>query len=280
MAPRYPTPSRQPYVGVVVDNSPILTNAQLPYVGQLGPAAAARMDQWHGRRLAGLGATVSTVDAQQVATPVSSASQPNDEPDWADSSMRELEDEDDVVGSGIFDAAGRATVQADMGVFADHPSIPGFIDRNPPFTMNYEVLDVVTGGPTVEVPGGGMSYVERGGRPAPVPTLRRDGGYVQIGPSGSSGPMAAPLRNVGPGTTVARTPVQVPRLPMPAATPLPLVRAQVPSVSTVNVATGSRAIGDAGSDSSSGWGSWLFAGLILGVAGGIAYNTLGKGKRR
>lgn len=264
---RYPVPTRQSYVGALVDQSPIITNAQLPFVGQLGPGAAERIAMSHGRRLAGFGDTATPAPVPWD----DSTNAAGDEPDWHDGAMQDLESEDDVVGSGIFDAAGRTTVHEEMGVFQDHPSIPGYIDRHPPFTVNEEVRDVVTGGPTVEVPGGGMSYVERWGRPAPVPTLRMGGGYAVVGTPTSA---SRPLVSMSPASR-AYAPQPVPMAPAQTTT---FITGSVPFTSTANIATTARAVGAVEEPASSGWGSWLFGGIILGVAAGLAAKTMGKGR--
>jgi hypothetical protein len=79
--------------------------------------------------------------------------------------LRELEGEDDVYGSGIFDQSGRGpTVHATLGVFEDHPSLPGYVGREVQFAVSKEVADITSGADVVVVPGGGMSYQERGGK--------------------------------------------------------------------------------------------------------------------
>lgn len=264
MAPRYPIASRQPYTGQPVDHSPILTNAQLPYVGQLGPAAAETIASTHGRQLAGFGDSVVPSDDDPAHF--------NDEPDWHDQSMRAMEDEDDVVGSGVFDAEGRTTVHDDMGVFRDHPSVPGFIARNPPYRLNHEVRDVVNGGPTVEVSGGGLFYVERDGRLADLPTTRMSGGYVELTQQGT-----APVGWSRPSTVYPSMPL----VPQQSTTRgYPFSEQLVPARSTVNVANVSRPIAGFGDEEQppekAGWGSWLVAGLIVGTAGAIAWGTLKK----
>lgn len=171
-APPYPPPSRQPFTGNVVDPDPI--NWYRPIRGQESPEYEESWRMHHGRYLAGLG-SAEGLGLTEI----------DDEPDWSDHSLDVLEAEDDVVGSGIFDPRGSATVHTNMGVFQDHPSMPGYIARHPPFTVNTEVSDLPTGADVVEVPGGGMAYVERDG--------------VLVGPSGGPSPQPAP-RQVPPPT--------------------------------------------------------------------------------
>lgn len=271
MALLYPHVENQPYEGTLVDKSPIVTNAMLPFVGQLGPAAYSTISNSHGRRLAGFG-------QDEVLPQSGDPSKLPDAEDWHDSSLRQLEEDDDVVGSGVFDTGGprgRQTVHEDMGVFQDHPSIPGFIARNPPYTQNTEVLDVVTGGPTVEVAGGGLFYIERDGRPAPVPTKRLGGGYVQLNDKGVP---AAPLQWAPP----------VNRLPEFAHVAEDFKRAKPPAGAEiitrpiVNVANVSMPISGLGAEQPAaakeapGWGWWLVGGLAIGIGGGIAYRALSK----
>jgi len=407
--PRYPSPAVQPYVGMVVDSSPILTNAQLPYVGQLGPAAQSFLDGAHGRRLAGLGAVRAASTTYAPPPPIKQGSYPfgklatvkfplwmgswptpiapgktrscvnvsihkgevgpsavtfafgaymtwlrgrvaqgdhvyaighddgvivatcrptdtawlhgylphaprppgsfypdtppppwldvttsvtsvaplglgssdpyptADQSAWTDAGLREMEEDDDVVGSGVFDPRGTSTVHDDMGVFADHPSMPGVIARNPPFTLNYEVADVVNGGPTVEVPGGGMSYIERDGRPAPIPTRRVDGGYVGLSPVG---PAAFPLVARAMTPHMEREAVLAQQ---PTTRDIAPVSARIPTQSIVDVAVASRPLRGFGDDppaqppATSWWPTFVAATLVgFGAAAAYQYQRTGK----
>jgi hypothetical protein len=87
---------------------------------------------------------------------------------FSDVHLRELEDEDDVFGSGIFDTYGSsATIHANMGVFADHPSLPGYIDREVQYEVNRNIADITAGADVVAVAGGGMTFMERNRFPVP-----------------------------------------------------------------------------------------------------------------
>lgn len=122
-------------------------------LGQVGPKTEDRWFMQHGRYLAGLGATET---------------QPSWDARYQDVNLRELEDEDDVFGSGIFDTYGsEPTVHINMGVFADHPSLPGYIDREVQYEVNRNISDITSGADVVAVPGGGMTFMERQRFPVP-----------------------------------------------------------------------------------------------------------------
>jgi hypothetical protein len=80
-------------------------------------------------------------------------------PGWGEDLTGDLEQTDDVEGSGIFDGQGSVTVNKTLGVFQDHPSMPGWIARHLPFEPNPEVQDVY-GAQVVEIPTGGLIYVD------------------------------------------------------------------------------------------------------------------------
>lgn len=150
---KYRARSAQPHVGIVFNRDPI--SDHLPVIGQVNPYTERRIAGWHGRNLAGLG---------EAGAPMSGEGRQGR---YIDPHMLELEGEDDVIGSGIFDPVGRTGTQnPEAGVFASHYNIPGYIARFPPFTVNLDVTDLPSGGEAevVEVPTGGMAYVERDGR--------------------------------------------------------------------------------------------------------------------
>jgi hypothetical protein len=122
-------------------------------LGQISPRAQEQWNMAHGRHMAGLGGNET---------------QPPWDPEFRSDAMEQLEAEDDVHGSGIFDSYGRTpTVNHDLGVFADHPSLPGFIDREVQYAVSKDIYDITSGADVVTVAGGGMSYQERGGLPVP-----------------------------------------------------------------------------------------------------------------
>lgn len=151
-------PTRQAYVPP--DGEPPLTPTRDPItrhlykIGQVGPNTEQEWMMHHGRYLAGLGGLNET--------------QPPWDREFKETHTRELEEEDDVHGSGIFDTYGRqATVHTNMGVFADHPSVPGFIDREVQYAVNRNIADLPSGADVVTVAGGGMTYIERNRFPVP-----------------------------------------------------------------------------------------------------------------
>jgi hypothetical protein len=67
---------------------------------------------------------------------------------------------DDVSGNGLFDPPGSAgNLHPEYGVFADHESIPGYIERDH-FYAPSEVTDATTGRQLMFVPGGAVAIDE------------------------------------------------------------------------------------------------------------------------
>lgn len=107
----------------------------------------------YGRYLSGLG----SVDDITGATDYDAA--------YQDQEPFDIERDEDSYGSGVFDPTGRSgTSNPDMGVFASHYSLPGFVAREVPFTSHRDITDITADADVVTVPGGGMAYVERAGR--------------------------------------------------------------------------------------------------------------------
>lgn len=138
---------------------PYPAHENIPVQGCLPPApirsydflpshANPAYDQYSGarrRHLAGL----SGVDMQN-AEPVK---------DYANE-LDILQQADDVVGNGIFDPHGsHSNVHPDQGVFADHQSLPGYVDREQ-FYMPSEVEDATTDAQVMYVPGGAVGIDE------------------------------------------------------------------------------------------------------------------------
>jgi hypothetical protein len=211
-------------------------NKILPAIGQVNPRWRQRHAMTHGRYLSGLGGLAG-------AGPISQKRRDGkfeiggscdfltdgDEPDWSDPLLAENENEDDSVGSGIFDQAGGATVHTDMGIMADHPAVPGYIARNPPFYVNTEVQDITADAQVLEVPGGGLNYLEHGGinQAPPISPYARYEPYItypcqsqfkprqtdkwQAGPCPSEEPplpMTAPPASANPPPQGSHAPVE------------------------------------------------------------------------
>lgn len=71
-----------------------------------------------------------------------------------------LQAADDVVGNGVFDPNGsHGNVHPDYGVFQDHLSLPGYVDRDQ-FYAPSEVVDATTGRQVMYVPGGAVAIDE------------------------------------------------------------------------------------------------------------------------
>ena len=147
----------------------------LPIIGQLNPYDEERLKMQNGR-YAGLGNDSPTDNVGGDSRYESTA-------------LYELEKQDDSFGSGIFDAAGRSTQNADMGVFASDYALPGFLAREVPFAVSEDIKGA-DGEDVVMVPAGGATFVEAGGRlRSPVkytgreivPT-GRDNPYVNLTP--------------------------------------------------------------------------------------------------
>lgn len=146
-------PSRMPYrqpdgaPGELVNQRDFIAQ-NLFRIGQVNPKYEEQWRMQHGRHLAGIPGIDDSGSVDKQADFVS-----------------DLEREDDVYGSGIFDPIGRAsTIHREMGVFEDHPSLPGYIGRERQFSVSRDVVDIANGAEVVVVPGGGMTYREVGGR--------------------------------------------------------------------------------------------------------------------
>lgn len=310
--------SRQPFVGGGIPTSDPITRV-LFKIGQVSPQTQRRWKMAHGRFLAGLGGNETQ--------PAFAAKR--------DEYVTSLEKDDDVFGSGIFDTYGRSpTVNKDLGVFADHPSLPGFIDREISFTVNTSITDITSGADVVSVPAGGMTYQEKQRFPTPYdrtgptpcpPDLRPppptavDQVYAVLSstavprpklpdhlpqytwagvartPSNQALPPQPLLPSMvpaslpptqrtlnGPYPTTISTPVGTPFNPqlIPYSTPSMFVPAR--NISTtgdrIQPLQPARAASGFGADaapSGPGIGTYLFAGLLVGVAG---HFLLGKKK--
>lgn len=177
-------PSNQLHYGPAYDSSPV--SSRLALTGQLNPEFAHQYAAQNGRYLPGLGA--APMKSEQVIE--------RDE----HAEIYDLEQQDDVLGSGVFDPYHRpGTANTNMGVFTSHYSLPGYDARAIPFVTANDVTDLTDDASIVHVPGGGMAYVEARGKllgpacpdfPPPPPGLEparptpRDQTYVDLTPCG------------------------------------------------------------------------------------------------
>jgi hypothetical protein len=159
-------PSMEPYYGRAKTNDFIVGN--LPFIGQAAPLVRERMRSYHGRYMSGVeGFSGDSVDGAVGTDPV-----------YESEALDELESQDDVFGSGIFDQVGRGpTSNQSMGVFASHYALPGFVAREVPFTVSKDITDITDNADVVMVPGGGMTFAEVRGQM--VPPSRRLGEPVR-----------------------------------------------------------------------------------------------------
>jgi hypothetical protein len=142
-------PAMEAYYGRPKTNDFIVGN--LPFIGQAAPLVRERMRAAHGRYLSGVeGFSGDSVDGGTGTDPV-----------YESEALDELENQDDVFGSGIFDKPGRGpTANQSMGVFASHYGLPGFVAREVPFTVSKDITDITDNADVVMVPGGGMTFAE------------------------------------------------------------------------------------------------------------------------
>jgi hypothetical protein len=136
--PNYPSYPRQPAGG----------NLPPPPIGAPGlrpresSPSYSRYAGTRGRALAG----VNTMNAEPIK-------------DYANE-LDLLQVADDVTGNGMFDPPGtQGNVHPDYGIFADHQSLPGYIDREMFYSAS-EVRDATTGQPVMYVPGGAVAIDE------------------------------------------------------------------------------------------------------------------------
>lgn len=209
--PQYPTHPNQLWPGYVPTDS---LNPNGAMQGEINPNSHRSLTMQYGRNLAGLGHTEGW----------------NGDSDYDDRDAEKLEKDDDVVGSGVFDMPGhKNTVHETLGVFADHPNLPGYLAREIPFMPSKEVESVPSGAEVIVVPGGGMTWGGRligGGTSQPLVPQLPVGGGARPADTFRPGPVgkvqtadAAPQRAV-PVAAVRRTsaPVLV-REPQAASLP-------------------------------------------------------------
>lgn len=163
-----PIGNRTPYAGPGTADTRLSLNWQR--AGQISPQQRSRLMGQEGRYLSGFG---SFGDA-------TSPSGPGGDPDTAEPAVRQLEEDDDTFGSGVFDQPGAGpTANANLGVFASSYSLPGYLAREVPFAVSKDEFDATSDAPIVTIPSGGLPLI---GSSAVVPragTARTDT-YVSI----------------------------------------------------------------------------------------------------
>jgi len=175
------TSADQPYDGPMIDPDPV--SRYMPRTGQLNPVDEYRLKRQEGTYLSG-------VDNMRDGRDIVERAEHQE--------VYDAEEQDDVLGSGIFDPERRpGTANTNMGVLQSRYSLPGYVAREIPFTTSQDVTDLTANASVVSVPGGGMAYVEAYGRlvgPAslgpqpprpmirPAPLTSRDQGYVGLTP--------------------------------------------------------------------------------------------------
>jgi len=213
-------PSNQLYDGPVFDPSPI--SAELAITGQVNPIVARTQATEHGQFLSGLGDPDPMHEPDVVENVIERAEH---------AEVYDLEQQDDVLGSGIFDPYHRpGTSNTNTGVFASHNSLPGYVAREVPFTVSNEVTDLTDDASIVVVPGGGMAYVEADGRlkgpaahgmPPPHPNLRPHAPTSQLQPYVDLTPQAPRGWDVDSLLSRAEAPGAPTHLPAPGGMLLP-----------------------------------------------------------
>lgn len=164
-------PSNQLYTGEIDDPDP--ASRDLPLLGQLNPVTARELASEHGRFLSGLGDDSMEDTEKQFST-------------HAD--VMDMEAQDDVLGSGIFDPFRRPpTVNAQTGVFESKYSLPGYHARETPFMVNHEITDISNGAEVVGIPSGGLNYVDHGGPRPYLDSTNQFEPYAETGKDGGSG---------------------------------------------------------------------------------------------
>lgn len=155
-------PAHQLYYGPLYARS--YADRNLAHLTSSNPDTVTTMKKRYGRYLSGFGSEDMSGSTGY-------------DPAYQGQHLYDLEKEDDTFGSGIFDPGGRGgTDNANMGIFAGHYSLPGFVARDVPFRVMKDVTDITDGAQVVSIPGGGMLYVaderrRQGAAPSP-PTWR------------------------------------------------------------------------------------------------------------
>jgi len=280
------TTSRQPYYGPLYDQGKQTWRALEPWVrnlakvGNVTPQTQERFNMQHGRYLSGIGA------APEVAPS-------GGDPRYEGEHLNQLERQDDVYGSGIFDGPdGPATANAEMGIFSSAYSLPGFVGREVPFAVSRDVTDITSGGAVVMIPAGGKAAIEARGKlvdppvlgPTPRPPALEpprptsiDQVYVDLQrPQNARAPFNAgaptrPMSTFRPPRGRQRQAAPLPWKPPSRRLPLAPPQTVLPYRSTVNPLSGTE-------ESGATAGQFAVAGLMLGAAVAIFAGTFKAGK--
>jgi hypothetical protein len=175
-------------------------------IGQDAPATREYQRMLHGRYLSGFGEDAPALGPS------------GQDPGYESSEMSEMEDADDVFGSGIFDEPGRPTSNNTMGIFASEYGLPGYVAREVPYAVSKDVTDVANGGAVVFIPAGGYYHIEDDGRVVPHPVL----GPTPRPPANVPAPltmMTDPYVNIQQGPERDDLNAGYPNIPMPSYQP-------------------------------------------------------------
>lgn len=290
-------PNGQPYFGPLYSEGVNEPYAQEFWVrdqglvGQINPNEAKRLAMQEGRYLSGLGEGPDGIGAVDFGGSI------GDDPNFPTAELEHLEELDDNYGSGIFSGSGnqlgRATANAEMGVFSSNYSLPGYIGREIPYAVSKEVTDITDDADVVVVPGGGFQYIESNSHVTPPPVLgptprpphklgthRAPSGpydtYVQIDDGADQGPLNpyAPDRTMPRYGRPARDPQNYVKAVAPAPTQRIMPRALQPSMPASSIVT--PLSGDEPSKSPPSVGEMFLWGALVGVGVGtgvLAYQA-------
>jgi len=177
-------PADQLRYGPKYDPDPI--SRLLSRTGQLSPVVANRLEAQQGTYLNGVDGMMNENVVERVEH----------------QEIYDAEDQDDVLGSGIFDPPGRpGTANTNMGSLASRYGLPGYIAREVPFTTSQDVTDLTDNASVVVVPGGGMAYVEAYGKLVGPASLGPQPAPPGIRPSGRTTTRFQPYAFLAQGST-------------------------------------------------------------------------------
>jgi hypothetical protein len=274
--------------GIQSTQSPYPEGRAIALLGQPSPSLEARM-MAHRGRLAGF-------DDDEIGNepPRSDANK------WSELATEQLEKDDDVYGSGIFDRPGRMTSNVGDGVFASDYSLPGYVARESPYAVSRDITDVTSGGEVVMIPGGGFYHVEQEGsiQPSPIlgPTPRPPrltvpqprpvypgGPTVHDAPYTVTQPESAAQGPLYPNAPVIPAPTLRPpqNLSVNGGSPVPTVWEVTPPAYTRRIMQGKNPFGQTEPEPSKGptSGQMAVAGILLGITAGLFVSAVREAKR-